>query len=215
MLAFEDLHASEFPCAFYGVQGIDEHEGDYSFWNVAEALHVVQLVQQLLVSPAVGACLRPASVGVVTPYYKQVRLVRAVLRAAGLGDVRVGSVEDYQGQEEMVLIVSCVRSSRRWLAHDRDGINIGLMFNARLLNVCITRAKCLLLLIGNPHTLSADRHWRTLIAATVQCGTYHGCAFGAAASVDWTPNEASALDRERNREQFAVLGQDVAWDAGI
>jgi hypothetical protein len=32
----------------------------------------------------------------VAPFYKQVRLLRTVLREAGLRDVRVGSVEDYQ-----------------------------------------------------------------------------------------------------------------------
>jgi superfamily I DNA and/or RNA helicase len=37
-----------------------------------------------------------------------VRLIRELLRSAGYGAVRVGTVADYQGQEEDVIIVSTV-----------------------------------------------------------------------------------------------------------
>lgn len=46
---------------------------------------------------------------VITP---QVQKVRQLLRAKGLSGVRVGTVDDYQGQEARIVFVSTVLSSR-------------------------------------------------------------------------------------------------------
>ena len=38
----------------------------------------------------------------------QVQKIRLLLRARGLGAVRVGTVDDYQGQEERIIFISTV-----------------------------------------------------------------------------------------------------------
>jgi helicase MOV-10 len=177
-------------------------------------LQVLRLIQRLLGSAEVGHKVRVQDIGVVAPFYKQVRLLRTVLREAGLRDVRVGSVEDYQGQEERVLIVSCVRSSRRWIAQDRER-QLGLMWHDKLFNVCITRARCLLLMVGNPHVLSADPNWRRIIGCCLARGTYHGCRFDPANSVDWTEDDA---EYSPPVQDFAVLGMyalDMPWEVAL
>jgi helicase MOV-10 len=49
-------------------------------------------------------------VGVVTPYRKQVQKLKKLFTARGFDSVKVGSVEEFQGQERRVMIVSTVRS---------------------------------------------------------------------------------------------------------
>lgn len=39
----------------------------------------------------------------------QAQKVRQLLRERGLGSVRVGTVDDYQGQEERIIFISTVR----------------------------------------------------------------------------------------------------------
>ncbi len=48
---------------------------------------------------------------VLAPYNAQVVLLRRHLAAAGLGDVRVGTVDKFQGAEAPVAIVSMTASS--------------------------------------------------------------------------------------------------------
>ena len=54
--------------------------------------------------------LKTSDVAVVTLFRKQVLKIRQLLRKIGLGAVRVGTVDDYQGQEEKVVIISTVLS---------------------------------------------------------------------------------------------------------
>ncbi len=39
-----------------------------------------------------------AEIGVITPYHAQVRKIRRLLRENGFTEVKVGSVEEFQGQ---------------------------------------------------------------------------------------------------------------------
>jgi helicase MOV-10 len=50
------------------------------------------------------------TVGVITPYRKQVEKLKKLLDAHGYGMVKVGTVEEFQGQEMRVIIISTVRS---------------------------------------------------------------------------------------------------------
>ena len=45
----------------------------------------------------------------------------------------------------------------------------------RRFNVAITRAKCLMIVIGNPELLASDEHWRHLVAHAVNSGAAIGC----------------------------------------
>ena len=85
------------------------------------------------------------------------------------GNMCVGSVEEFQGAERRILILSTVRSSPDSLleleaASDgkkpRLGNGIGFLANPKRFNTAITRAKALLIVIGNPYVLQKDRYWR-------------------------------------------------------
>ena len=45
-------------------------------------------------------------IGVIAPYKAQVRTIRELLKAANLGNVSVGSVEQFQGQVRAMALVS-------------------------------------------------------------------------------------------------------------
>lgn len=91
--------------------------------------------------------LRPAHIGVMAPWREHVWKLRERMRKESLHDIDVGTVEvrlssdkflvryftyrqDYQGRESRVVIVSCVRSSRRFLKED-SGKGIGLIFEKK------------------------------------------------------------------------------------
>ena len=56
---------------------------------------------------------KASDIGVVTPYRKQVEKIRLLLgRVVGGEGVKVGSVEEFQGQERTAIIVSTVSKLR-------------------------------------------------------------------------------------------------------
>ncbi|MBN8603138.1 MAG: TM0106 family RecB-like putative nuclease [Planctomycetes bacterium] len=81
---------------------------------------------------------------VVTPYNVQVNHLRSVLP----GGARVGTVDKFQGQEAPVVLVSMVTSDAECLPRD-----IEFLFSANRLNVAISRAQCLALVVASPKLL--------------------------------------------------------------
>ncbi len=82
---------------------------------------------------------------VVAPYNLQVNLLRKVLPPGA----RVGTVDKFQGQEAPVVIVSMATSSEEHLPRD-----IGFLFSKNRLNVAISRAQCLALVVASPDLLT-------------------------------------------------------------
>ncbi len=80
--------------------------------------------------------LMAADVLVLAPYNAQVLLLREHLAAAGLGDVRVGTVDKFQGAEAPVAIVSMTASSVEDIPR-----GIPFLLNRNRLNVAISRAQ--------------------------------------------------------------------------
>ena len=80
--------------------------------------------------------LTGADVLVVAPYNAQVWTVRRALDDAGLADVRVGTVDKFQGQEAAVVLVTTCASSA-------DEVPRGMEFllNRNRLNVAVSRAQ--------------------------------------------------------------------------
>jgi uncharacterized protein len=117
-----------------------------------EAAVVVRIVDDLIgrswSDPDAGisdAPLAQEDVIVVTPYNAQLAEVRELLDAAGFPQVRVGTVDKFQGQEAAVAIVSLAASSA---ADVPRGMSFLLMKNR--LNVAISRAKWAAYLVHSP-----------------------------------------------------------------
>ncbi|HSW26315.1 MAG TPA: DEAD/DEAH box helicase, partial [Burkholderiaceae bacterium] len=86
---------------------------------------------------------------VVAPYNAQVNLLKRVLPAAA----RVGTVDRFQGQEAELVIVSMTTSSE----HDLPRF-IEFLYSKNRLNVAISRAKCLAIVIANPALMAIKCH---------------------------------------------------------
>ena len=78
----------------------------------------------------------PRDVLVVTPYNAQVVMVRRHLDAAGLGEVRAGTVDKFQGQQAPVVFFSMTASSI-----DDVPRGISFLLNRNRLNVAVSRAQ--------------------------------------------------------------------------
>jgi superfamily I DNA and/or RNA helicase len=165
-----------FPLLFHGVRGRDLREGSSpSFFNPEEALQAVQHAESVLQAFGGAGGLRPADIGVVTPYAKQCQKIRELLgRRPALAGVTVGSVEVFQGGERRVVIVSTVRTTRELITFDAKHA-LGFLDNPRRFNVAATRARQLLVVVGDPHILCLDDSWSALLRYAVAHGAYRGC----------------------------------------
>ncbi|MBP2437309.1 AAA domain-containing protein [Microbacterium amylolyticum] len=124
-----------------------------------EAEQVVRIVRDVIGRPYVDIDIddeqeatpcepRPldqADVIVVAPYNAQQQTVERALAAAGFRDVRVGTVDKFQGQEAAIAIMTLAASSGRDAPR---GIDFLLLQNR--LNVGISRAKVAAYLVHSP-----------------------------------------------------------------
>ncbi|WP_420872384.1 TM0106 family RecB-like putative nuclease [Mycobacterium shigaense] len=80
--------------------------------------------------------LAPSDVLVLAPYNAQVALVRRRLAAAGLDEVRVGTVDKFQGGQAPVVFISMTASSV-----DEVPRGMSFLLNRNRLNVAVSRAQ--------------------------------------------------------------------------
>ncbi|TNN84298.1 putative helicase mov-10-B.2 [Liparis tanakae] len=180
---WEYLNKKGFPIIFQGVTGIDEREASSpSFFNVAEVEVLMGYVRKLLQTDGKKglATISPKDIGIIAPYRKQVQKIRKALREVekefkfkSMNSLKVGSVEEFQGQERRVILVSTVRSSRDYVEIDKQ-FNLGFVKNVKRFNVAVTRAKALLIVVGNPRMLSTDPTWARFIEYCRDEGGYGG-----------------------------------------
>ncbi|NWZ52354.1 SDE3 helicase, partial [Haliaeetus albicilla] len=182
--AWEELPKKGFPIIFHGVCGEDRREAKSpSFFNTAEIEVLVHYLKKLLQSRGKGGCpsVSPKEVGIISPYRKQVEKIRKAITSLDpvlrtLPDIsllKVGSVEEFQGQERRVILISTVRSCSEYLQLDQT-FKLGFLKNPKRLNVAITRAKALLIVVGNPAVLSKDHHWQRFLRYCREEGGYTG-----------------------------------------
>ena len=134
--------------------------------NPRECRTVVNIVQKIISQGDVEA----DQIAIITPYNKQVQLLRTELSNASLIhgkkmlEVNVGSVDSFQGQEKELVVFSAVRSNRL--------SELGFLRDSRRLNVAVTRAKQGLIVVGDATTLKSCRYWKALLDSCHE----RGCA---------------------------------------
>ncbi|KAF9487363.1 P-loop containing nucleoside triphosphate hydrolase protein [Pleurotus eryngii] len=154
------LPSPKFPIIFHSMSGKDDREASSpSFFNIHEAVQVQTYVEALCSDKRIR--ITDNDIGVITPYHAQVLRIRRTLQAKADG-VKVGSVEEFQGQERKVIIISTVRSSREFVEYDLRH-TLGFVANSRRFNVAVTRSKALVVVVGDPEVLSLDPLWREFL----------------------------------------------------
>uniref|UniRef100_G1P7T8 RNA helicase Mov10l1 n=1 Tax=Myotis lucifugus TaxID=59463 RepID=G1P7T8_MYOLU len=164
--------ASEQLRASHGARGSEAREGRSPSWfNPAEAVQVMRY--SCLLARSLCSQVSAQDIGVITPYRKQVEKIKILLRNVDLMDIKVGSVEEFQGQEHLVIIISTVRSNEDRFEDDR--YFLGFLSNSKRFNVAVTRPKALLIVLGNPYVLVRDPCFGALLEYSITNGAYTGC----------------------------------------
>lgn len=91
---------------------------------------------------------------------------------------KIGTVEEFQGQEFDIILISTVRSCQDYVSFDISH-SLGFVASPKRLNVAVSRAKCLLVVVGNPNLLCHDVHWRSVVKYCTEKGCYVGCELSA------------------------------------
>jgi uncharacterized protein len=134
-----------------GIRWVPVVHQDCSQKSDAEAARIAVLYASLLNQQwtnkeAVTRAITVQDILVVTPFNMQVTLLKSVLPAGA----RVGTVDKFQGQEAAVVLVSMTTSTA-------EDVSRGLefLYSRNRLNVAISRARCLAVVVASPRLLEA------------------------------------------------------------
>lgn len=131
-----------------------EHEG-----NAAESLEEAEYIATQIALLRAGTVsdddgiarpLLESDIIVVTPYNAQRRRIERTLRAAGF-EIAVGTVDRFQGQEAAVVFYSMATSSGDDIPRD-----LNFIFEQNRLNVAVSRARALSIVVGSPRLLDVS-----------------------------------------------------------
>jgi len=130
-----------------------EHEAN-SNESPEEVAAVARLVDELLDADPTWVdqhgerkALGAEDILVVAPYNAQVNALREALP----GEIRVGTVDKFQGQEAPIVLYSTATSS---VADAPRGMEF--LFSPNRLNVATSRARCVVVVVGSPELLGPD-----------------------------------------------------------
>jgi superfamily I DNA and/or RNA helicase len=119
--------------------------GSASLSNAAEARVVAALVEHL-----VRETPGEASIGVISAYAEQRRLLRGALRSRAWPAARqleIDTIDAFEGREKDIIVLSLVRANQAG--------QVGFLREAPRLNVAVSRARRLLVIVGDSRTLRA------------------------------------------------------------
>lgn len=112
------------------------------------------------------------NVGIITPYALQVKKFK--LKISNIlteTELKVGTVEEFQGQERNIICLSTVRTAERHFGSDTT-FGLGFLQCPRRMNVAISRARSLLVVFGKAEILKKDERWNELIEYTIRNSTF-------------------------------------------
>jgi len=144
-------------------EAIDEDSENDSKYNNGECDLVVQVLKELI-----SYGVQKSDIGVITPYNAQVNLIKKSVRHSPelytqtslegqnkIANIEISTVDGFQGREKEVIVISMVRSNPK---HE-----IGFLSNERRMNVAVTRAKRLCILIGDSGTVNKNAFLKGLV----------------------------------------------------
>ena len=116
----------------------------------------LRIVQKLLATKTFD----PLQTAFISPYAGQVAAAKDVLPK----QMRISTIDSFQGQQQHTIIVSLVRSN--------DDGGIGFLKDYRRMNVAITRAQEQLVVIGDSATIGGDAFYNSFLSYIEKYGTY-------------------------------------------
>ncbi|KAF5201090.1 Tpr and ankyrin repeat-containing protein [Thalictrum thalictroides] len=196
------------PYSFISVDnGKEEFDSiGHSRKNMVEVAVVITIVRKLFKAWEVSR--EKISIGIISPYAAQVAAIQAKLGLTYENfvdfEVKVKSVDGFQGGEEDIIIFSAVRSN--------NGGAIGFLSNPQRTNVALTRAKHCLWILGNGTTLAnSESVWAEL----VKNAKHRRCFFHAdeeqslAKAIIQVKKELDQLDSLLNED--SILFKSSRW----
>lgn len=145
------VHISFIDTAGSGYNEVQGSNG-VSLQNAGELLIAQKIIEIDEIDPAVSAF--------ISPYSGQVAAARDILPK----QMRISTIDSFQGQEKDVIILSLVRSN--------DDGDIGFLKDYRRMNVAITRAREQLIVIGDSATVGSDPFYSAFLAYIEKHGNY-------------------------------------------
>jgi ATP-dependent RNA/DNA helicase IGHMBP2 len=160
-------------------QGQDSRNPQPSRYNPEEALLVREHLFQLLDQFPEGEV---PSIGILSPYREQVnqleqmvldderlaQLLNSRKRTGGVVSgalpITINTIDGFQGQERDVIYISLVRSNSK--------NEIGFLSDYRRMNVAMTRARMLLVVIGDSATIGQNKFYESFLNYCDQHGRY-------------------------------------------
>ena len=116
----------------------------------------LQIVQKLIETEGLDIL----QTAFISPYAGQVAAAKEILPK----QMRISTIDSFQGQEKEIIILSLVRSN--------DDGDIGFLKDYRRMNVAITRAKEQLFVIGDSATIGADAFYNAFLTYIEKHGAY-------------------------------------------
>lgn len=125
-----------------------------SYYNQYQACIILHILQTLIENK-----IDPKNIGVITPYICQKSKIKELNKrnkvVQNIEDVEIATVDSFQGREKEIILISTVRSN------NKD--QIGFVKDERRMNVMLTRAKRLMIVVGNSYSLKSSEHWETFL----------------------------------------------------
>ncbi|XP_057319970.1 DNA replication ATP-dependent helicase/nuclease DNA2 isoform X1 [Microplitis mediator] len=110
--------------------------------NYCEAAVIVKLLNVLR-----EAGIESSEIGVIAPFTAQVSLLKRLIE----NKIEINTVDQYQGRDKRVIILSCTRSDRR--ESKKQVTDYEILNDHTRINVALTRAKHKLIIIGDRQSL--------------------------------------------------------------
>jgi ATP-dependent RNA/DNA helicase IGHMBP2 len=190
-LSTPDINPAEASVTFIDTAGcgfeerVQENPGalhrNLSKFNAEEAMlvraHLLPLLRRYSDTAASGELqnvdLSPTlpSIGVLSPYREQVNKLEEIFREDSVlaplmssGTITISTIDGFQGQERDVIYISLVRSNNK---HE-----IGFLQDYRRMNVAMTRARMVLVVIGDSETIGHNKFYQEFLDYCSEHGAY-------------------------------------------
>lgn len=140
-------------------KGFEEKQEGTSTTNPEEAAFLIERLLGILKEIKEDT----PSIAIISPYKQQVNLLTEMVKdhtelAEYRKRIEVNTIDSFQGQERAVVMISLTRSN--------DRSEIGFLADTRRMNVAMTRAQKLLVVVGDSSTLSSHPFYEELISFT-------------------------------------------------